>query len=69
MGNTDSMCLCLASENRKAIKMTPEEEAQIEEQYAKMLDLKKENLDLKNMLMEKNKLTLEKRDCDGESTT
>ena len=69
MGNTDSMCLCLASENRKAIKMTPEEEAQIEEQYAKMLDLKKENLDLKNMLMENNKLTLEKRDCDGESTT
>ena len=51
MGNTDSMCLCLASENRKALKMTPEEEAQVEEQYAKMLDLKKENIDLKKMLL------------------
>ena len=50
MGNTDSMCLCLGSENRKAIKMTPEQEAQIEQQYAKMLDLKKENIDLKKML-------------------
>lgn len=54
MGNTDSMCLCLGSENRKAIKMTPEEQTQIEEQYSKMLDLQKENVNLKQMLLNKS---------------
>ena len=67
MGNADSMCLCLGSENRKAIKMTPEQEAQIEQQYAKMLDLKKENIDLKKMLQQ-NDPAFEKRESDGEST-
>lgn len=69
MGNTDSMCLCLGSENRKPIKMTPEEQAQIEEQYTKMLDLQKENANLQKILKEHNLDTkLEQRDKDGEST-